>query len=305
MKRILVTGGSGMLGHKLCSELAGQFEVYATVRGSEELCRSRSSLAGLGHVHIRCGVDAGDLGSLTKVLDEVKPQGVVNGIGIVKQREEANHAVPAITINSLFPHQLADICADRGIRLIHLSTDCVFSGKNGPYKETDIPDPIDLYGRSKLLGEVKRKGCLTLRTSIIGWELEHRAGLIEWFAVQRGKTICGYRKAIYSGLSTTAIAKLIGMLLTQYPQLSGLYQVATQPISKYEILVALRDALGWHDIAIKPDDIFECDRSMDGSRFERDTGWRAPAWPDMIRDLAAEWPQYEQWRRVVKCNRES
>jgi dTDP-4-dehydrorhamnose reductase len=180
--------------------------------------------------------------------------------------------------------------------MVHVSTDCVFSGRQGRYTEADIPDPVDLYGRSKLLGEPARRGCLVLRTSIIGWELKNRVGLLEWFAAQRGTTIKGYRNAIYSGLSTTVLANVIGDVLVGYPGLEGLYQVASAPISKYALLAGMREALRWNDITIQPDDNFHCDRSLDGTRFEAATRWKAPGWDSMIDGLAAEWDSYAQWR---------
>ena len=258
---------------------------------SSALCRRGS------YTH-RGGVDALDLDSVARAMDQTKPDAVVNCIGIVKQRDEAKAAIPSIRVNALFPHQLADLCQAQGARLIHLSTDCVFSGNRGHYTEDDLPDPVDLYGRTKLLGELDRPGCLTLRTSIVGWELKHRAGLLEWFASQRGQTIKGYRNAIYSGVSTVVLARLIGDLLENHPALSGIYHVASQPIAKYDLLVRLRDALGWYDITIKPDDAFQCDRSLVGARFEAATSWQAPDWDEMIAGLAAEWPTYEGWRSL-------
>jgi dTDP-4-dehydrorhamnose reductase len=201
--------------------------------------------------------------------------------------------VPSIQINALFPHQLADLCVERGIRAIQISTDCVFSGFRGNYSEIDVPDPVDLYGRTKLLGELNRPGCLTLRTSIVGWQLNTFSSLLSWFALQRNKHIKGYRKAIYSGFSTTVLAQLIGDILQTRPDLHGIYQVASEPISKYDLLVKLRDVLGWSDIIIDPDDQFFCDRSLSGTRFSSATGWRPPTWEAMLQGLAAEWPSYE------------
>lgn len=260
---------------------------------------SHPAFVGLDHGHIRGSVNALDMGGISKVITDVQPQAVINCIGIVKQRNEAGAAIPSIRINALFPHQLADLCECSGARLVHFSTDCVFSGNRGRYTEDDLPDPVDIYGRTKLLGEVTQTGCLTLRTSIIGWELNHRAGLLEWFAAQRGRTIKGYRGAIYTGLSTAAFTMLIGDLLKNYPDLSGLYHVAGRPITKHELLVRLRDVMGWHDIAIEPDYAFQCDRSLVGARFETTTGRHPPSWDEMIAGLAAEWPEYQRWRETT------
>ena len=171
---------------------------------------------------------------------------------------------------------------------------CVFSGLRGNYSELDVPDPVDLYGRSKLLGELNRPGCLTLRTSIIGWQLNTFSSLLSWFATQRGKTIKGYRKAIYSGLTTTVLSQLIGDLILTRPDLYGLYQVASAPITKFDLLVQLSEKLSWDDIQILPDDQFFCDRTLLSARFTTATGWRAPSWDDMLLGLVQEWPQYSK-----------
>jgi dTDP-4-dehydrorhamnose reductase len=185
------------------------------------------------------------------------------------------------------------LCAERGIRVIQISTDCVFSGLRGNYSEIDVPDPVDLYGRTKLLGELNRPSCLTLRTSIIGWQLNTFSGLLSWFALQRNRHMKGYRKATYSGFSTTVLAQLVGDILQTRPDLNGIYQVASEPISKFDLLVRLRDLLGWNDIMIDPDDQFFCDRSLSGSRFATATGWRSPSWEVMLQGLASEWLQYQ------------
>lgn len=288
--RILILGATGMLGHRLCQLLPERMDVWATSRTeapTHPMLRTLAAERMIGHV------DVLDTQKLCELLDTIRPDAVVNAVGIVKQRDEAKQAVPSIQINALFPHQLADLCVERGIRVIQISTDCVFSGFRGNYSEIDVPDPVDLYGRTKLLGELNRPGCLTLRTSIIGWQLNTFSSLLSWFATQRNKHIKGYRKAIYSGFSTTVLAQLIGDILQTRPDLHGIYQVASEPISKYDLLVKLRDVLGWSDIIIDPDDQFFCDRSISGTRFSTATGWRPPTWEAMLQGLAAEWPSYE------------
>lgn len=295
--KILILGAGGMLGHQLCLKFKGCIDVYGVFRKPAayyerySLLRSKYALG---------GIDLTDSSALTQLFSLVQPNVVVNAVGVVKQRKNSKIAIPSITVNALLPHEIFERCRDIGARLIHFSTDCVFSGKMGLYNEDDNPDPLDLYGRSKLLGEIDGEGCLTLRTSIIGWELENRVGLLEWFATQRGRTIDGYRKAIYTGLSTEAMAELVRLLIFEQPGLSGLYHVASAPISKFDLLVALTEQLGWDDIQIRPQDQFQCDRSLIGSRFEKMTGWRPPSWKDMLAGLAAEWPIYEQWRKSVQ-----
>ena len=287
--RILILGAGGMLGHQLCRLLNSRMDVFGTVRLDT---KQYEHFKILPEKQLIGNMDISHPSGLKKNLDLLKPDAVVNGIGIVKQRDEAKKAAPSIQVNALFPHQLADLCAERNIRVIQISTDCVFSGIRGNYSEIDNPDPVDLYGRTKLQGELNRPGCLTLRTSIVGWQLNTFSSLLSWFALQRGKNIKGYHKAIYSGFATSVIAQLIGDILQTRPDLSGLYQVASEPISKFDLLVGLRDILGWKDITLNPDDQFFCDRSLSGDRFSMATGWRPPTWEMMLEGLAREWPGY-------------
>jgi dTDP-4-dehydrorhamnose reductase len=287
--KVLVIGGNGMLGHQLCRILSERMEVWATFRTIPNTFAFLPDNRTIDKVFVE------DITRLSEIIDTVKPDVVVNAVGIVKQRDEAKQAVPSIQVNALFPHQLADLCIERGIRVVQISTDCVFSGFRDNYNELDVPDPVDLYGRTKLLGELHRPGCLTLRTSIIGWQLNTFSSLLSWFALQRGKHIKGYRKAIYSGFSTTVLAQLIGDILQTRPDLSGLYQVASEPISKFDLLVQLREILNWTDIVIEPDEQFFCDRSLSGTRLSIATGWRPPTWEAMLEGLALEWPRYAEY----------
>ena len=291
--RVLILGGSGMLGHQLCRLLQERMDLWATFRAIPNGFDFLPSERRIDNIYVE------NIDRLKETLDMVKPDAVVNAIGIVKQRDEARQSVPSIQINSLFPHQLADLCIECDVRLVHISTDCVFSGFKGNYTEIDNPDPVDLYGRSKLLGELNRPGTLTLRTSIIGWQLNSFSSLLSWFALQRGKRIKGYLKAIYSGFSTAVLSKLVGDILLTRPDVSGIYQVASEPISKYELLIRLRDMLAWKDISIDSDENFFCDRSLSGVRFTAATGWRAPSWDSMLEGLVGEWPKYRKYYPVV------
>lgn len=291
--KVLILGARGMLGHQLCRILSDRMEVWGTIR--ENMNGFADEPGFLPFNHCIENVEVQDLSKIREILDTLMPDAVVNGVGITKQRDEAKQAIPSIQINALFPHQLANLCFERNIRLIHLSTDCVFSGLRGNYSEIDIPDPVDLYGRTKLLGEINRPDCLTLRTSIIGWQLNTFSSLLSWFALQRGKRIKGYQKAIYTGFSTSVMAHLIGDILLTRPDLSGLYQVASESISKFSLLLKLRDMLGWNDIVIDADDQFFCDRSLSAKRFHTVTGWQPPTWETMLQGLAAEWPFYAKF----------
>ena len=293
--KILILGAGGMLGHQLCRTLSARFDIWAALRGGA------SDIERYGFIpqeRIIGNMDVQDITSLQRALNTVKPDAVINAIGIVKQRDEARQAVPSIYVNALFPHQLADLCAENGARVLQISTDCVFSGARGNYTEIDNPDPVDLYGRTKLLGELNRPGALTLRTSIIGWQLNSSSSLLGWFASQRGGHIKGYRRAIYSGFSTSVLSTLIGDIIETRKDLTGLYHVASAPISKYDLLIRLQEALGWKDITINSDENFFCDRSLIGARFTTTTGWISPSWDEMIAGLAAEWPIYEKWNQL-------
>jgi dTDP-4-dehydrorhamnose reductase len=296
--KILILGGNGMLGHKVYHRLNKYFETFISFRNNPDPGTHNTFFPMLNGEHI-ISVDALKIEHLGNSLKQIKPDAVINCIGIIKQRNEAKEAIPSIKVNALFPHQLSGICGNIDARLIHMSTDCVFSGIKGNYSEKDIPDPIDIYGRTKLLGELNTPGCLTLRTSIIGWELKPGASLLEWFALQRGKTIKGFKHAIYTGVATSVMADLIGCILEKTPDLSGIYNVASRPISKYDLLMGLRDALNWYDITIEPEEDYYCDRSLDGSLFNRNTGWLAPDWNTMIDSLAKEWPLYKQGRKPI------
>ena len=241
-----------------------------------------------------------EIQSLRQKLEKEKPSYLINCIGIVKQRDEGKAAIPSITINSLLPHLLAKWSLGWGGRLIHFSTDCVFSGKKGNYSEEDSSDAEDLYGKSKFLGEVSDAShALTLRTSFIGRELSHFKSLLEWFLAQNGKQVKGFNKVIYSGVTTNYIAELVGQIISDHPRLSGLYQVTAPAITKHDLLVRLRDAYKIN-IKIVPDDNEVSDRSMNGQLFCQATGYKEPSWDDLIAQLAGDVTPYNGWRKDIK-----
>jgi dTDP-4-dehydrorhamnose reductase len=292
MMRTLILGATGMLGHKLTQVFSQQFEVYATVRSSKEAFADRLVLAQdylLGNVLVE------NFDSVVRAIALTKPRCVVNCIGIVKQQLAAKAPLPSICVNALFPHRLAQVCQAAGIRLIHISTDCVFSGRQGNYVESDVADAEDLYGRTKLLGEVSGDGCFTLRTSIIGRELETSHGLIEWFLSQEGKAILGYKNAIFSGFTTNAIAEIIAQMITKHSDLEGVWHVAAEPISKYELLSLVKERYSLN-IQIEPDETFLCDRSLNADRFKQATGFVPPPWPDMINQMYHDPTPYSKLR---------
>ncbi len=289
--RVLILGGTGMLGHQLYQAARSRFETWVTVRG-EALAHHPLFMQ---NEPVIAGVDVEQPHSYAAVIARLQPHAIVNAIGLVKQRSGSDDPVEAIQVNALFPHLLARCAAAHGARLIHVSTDCVFSGTTGGYRETDPPDAADLYGRSKLLGEVTEHGALTLRTSMIGRELSSSRGLVEWFLGRKNQDADGFTQAIFSGLTTPVLAALIVDIIERCPQLTGLYHVAAAPIAKYRLLCLLDAAFG-ANVRITPSDRLRIDRSLDGSRFRAATGFVAPDWETMIDQLARDRIPYDQWR---------
>lgn len=290
--KILVLGAYGMLGHQLVQVLSPRHEVHAT-------CRTRRpELAPfVPAASLMSGVTAEDLDSVIRAIAQVRPDAVLNCIGVIKQRAEAKDPIPSLTVNSLFPHRLAQLCRAAGARLVHFSTDCVFSGRTGHYAQDAVSDAEDLYGRSKFLGEVGGEGALTIRSSIIGPELDVHSGLLDWFLAQRGKEARGYTGAIYTGFTTEVMAELVETLLTRHAELSGVWQVASPAINKFELLRLVDRKLGL-GVTLHPDTEFRCDRSLDGSLFAARTGFVAPTWDAMTDGLARALPRYLEARHA-------
>ncbi len=293
-KKILILGGTGMLGHVLFRYFAqnGGYEVYAT---------SRNFLEAASHfppelaARLRRGnVDADNFDTVIRALASIQPDIVINCIGAIKQLPTAKDPLTAITVNAQLPHRISLVSRAADARMIHISTDCVFDGKRGMYTEADIPSPEDLYGRTKLLGEVSYPHCVTLRTSIIGHELRGRRGLIEWFLGESVK-VRGYKNAIYSGFPTIALAKIILNYVLPDKQMRGVYHVSSKPISKYDLLKLVAEKYG-KEIDIEPYEDFVEDRSLISERFYRQTGYTPPEWPDLIdamhKDFEANREQY-------------
>ncbi len=290
--RILILGGTGLLGHKVFQTLQQRFpETYCAIRDAKDDERI-ASLPLFQSKYVIDGVDAKELPALERTLAAMQPQVIVNCIGIVKQRTEAKAALPSIALNALLPHWLADRSRAWNGRLIHISTDCVFSGQRGPYTEDSPSDAEDLYGKTKYLGEVTTHNALTLRTSIIGREFFHRHSLLEWLLRQRGQQITGYKNALYSGLTTNHLAEVVSDIIEFHPRLWGLYQVTSQTISKHDLLCLLREAYRL-DVEIVPDQTFHCDRSLLGDKFRRVTGYVCPSWPELAAQLASDLTSYE------------
>lgn len=276
--RILVLGASGMLGNAMIRVLNEQadWQVHGTVRAESSKRFFSSDIA----ERLLSGVDVEQHDSLLQAFIRTRPDVVINCVGLIKQLADANDPLQAIPINALLPHRLARLCELSGARLVHLSTDCVFAGDKGGYRESDLSDAKDLYGKSKFLGEVAYPHSITLRTSIIGHELQSAHGLVDWFLSQQG-SCNGFTQAIFSGLPTVVLAQIVRDLVIPRTDLSGVYHVAAQPISKYNLLKLIADVYG-KKIEIVSSDRLVIDRSLNADRFREATGFVAPSWPELI-----------------------
>ncbi len=286
--RILVFGAGGMLGHKLMQVLGNDHEMFGTFR-------DRALPSVLTGAKVIPGVSIEDEAAVRRSIEESRPNVVVNAVGIIKQLPDSKNVITTLTVNSIFPHRLAELAAEFGFRLMTVSTDCVFSGSRGNYSEDDTPDATDLYGKSKNLGEVDAPNCLTLRTSIIGHEIGTAHSLVDWFLSNSGGKVKGYANAIYSGFPTVVFAAIIDNLIRHQPALSGLYHVSSDPIGKYDLLKLINERYR-ADIEIERFEDFRIDRSLDSTRFRTETGFAPQSWPEMIDLMAEDARIYGKWK---------
>ena len=281
-RRILILGVTGMLGHTLFREISKsvEYEVWGTARSERGLTEWFTPEE---RTRIRPNVNAEIFDTVIRALASIQPNVVINCIGLIKQLPEASDPLFSITVNAQLPHRISLICKTSNARMIHISTDCVFSGKKGHYSEEDPSDAVDLYGRTKCLGEVYYPHCVTLRTSIIGHELKGKFGLVEWFLSQNNE-INGFNKVIYSGFPTVEIAKIIQQYVIPNEKLSGLYHVSSEPISKYELLKLIARTYE-KDIIIKKEEFTISDRSLLSTKFRLVTGYNPPSWVNLINEM--------------------
>ncbi|MGZ3253099.1 MAG: dTDP-4-dehydrorhamnose reductase family protein [Burkholderiaceae bacterium] len=275
---ILVLGASGMIGSamfRVLSEKEG-WQVFGTLRSPETKKFFSSTLS----ERLLHGIEVENRDALVRAFAQVQPDVVINCIGLTKHHKESDDPILAIPLNALLPHQLAELCAVAKARLIHVSTDCVFSGAKGSYTESDPADATDIYGKAKFLGEVHYPHTITLRTSTIGHELQSAYGLLDWFLSQTGQCK-GFSRAIFSGLPNVAFAQVVRDIVIPRNDLHGLYHVGAQPIGKYDLLRMIADVYG-KSIDIVFDDQFVIDRSLNSERFQKATGYVAPDWRELI-----------------------
>lgn len=280
--KILILGVTGMLGSTVFRHLSQDcnLNVWGTLRAAAGV----KYFSEKNQKKLIVNVDVLDDNSLVNVLTEIRPDVVINCIGLIKQLSNANDPLSVLPINAMLPHRLAKLCALADIRLIHISTDCVFNGRKGMYKEDDTSDAEDLYGKSKYIGELHDLShVVTLRTSIIGHELNSHSSLVDWFLSQDG-VVNGYKKAIFSGLPTIELADVIKDYVIPNTNLQGLYHVSVTPIDKYSLLNLIASVYS-KDIEIEADEKVKIDRSLDSSRFREETGYVPPIWPHLIKKM--------------------
>ena len=279
-QKVLVLGASGMLGNavlRFFAQSAG-FDVAGSARSASTLAQLPADL----RERVVTGVDVENVDSLARLFAQVRPDVVINCIGLVKQLAASNDPLVTLPINAMLPHRLVSICAPGKARLVHISTDCVFSGRKGMYTEDDLSDAEDLYGKSKHIGELHSFGhAITLRTSIVGRELNSSRALVDWFLAQQGE-VQGFRRSIFSGMTAIELARVIRDVVLPHTELHGLYHVSSEPISKLELLKLIATHYG-KAIVVQPDDSLVIDRSLDSTRFRQATGYRAPSWESMVR----------------------
>jgi len=293
LTRVLILGANGMLGHKLYQVLSPDFDVTGTIRGDY---RDINKYGFFRQSQILPHLDAMKIDQLEQAIVKTKPEVVINCIGVVKSLVEKVGISDTTWLNAQLPHQLYQICRSKAIRLIHISTDCVFSGKKGNYREDDPSDANDIYGKTKYLGEVKGDGALTIRTSIIGRELAGTNGLLEWFLANRGGKVQGYTNAIFSGFPTLHLSRIIADIIMKHQGLNGIYHVASEPISKFNLLTLINNAFGLNiEIEEYPD--YRIDRSLDGTLFRKETGFAPLPWQQMVEELAVDAKPYVNWRQ--------
>ena len=276
--RVLVLGVSGMIGSTVLRVLSEKkdWEIFGTIRNGNVKRLFAAEIA----ERLMDGVDVEHPDALLRVLNAVRPDVVINCAGLTKHKPEADDPLISIPINTVMPHRVARLCELSGARLVHISTDCVFSGEKGGYAENDFADARDVYGKSKAMGEVRYPHTITLRTSTIGHELHTKYGLLEWFLSQEGRCK-GYTRAVFSGLPTVVFAQVVRDVVIPHTELSGLYHVAGKPINKFDLLKLISKVYG-KSIEIVPDVRLVIDRSLDAGRFRAATGYVAPEWEEMI-----------------------
>jgi dTDP-4-dehydrorhamnose reductase len=277
--KILVFGATGMLGNALIRVLSeiDNWEVFGTVRTEE----SKRFFHPKHAKNLIVGCEVTNYNDLVKVFNEINPQVVINCISLSKELLKSADPLRMIPIYSLLPHQLAMLCKNFGARLVQMSTDGVFSGKKGDYTESDPSDAQDIYGSTKYIGEVHEPHAITIRTSIIGHELQSKNGLVEWFLSQEEQCVC-FSRAIFSGFPAVVLAQIIRDIIIPNTDLNGVHHVASSPISKCDLLRLIAKVYG-KKIKLITNDKVEINRSLNAEYFRIATGYRPPDWQSLVK----------------------
>lgn len=281
-----------MLGHKLVQIFRDRCDVWTTIRGNFHSCEKYKIF---NRQKTTFGLDVLDIKLLETEVEKIKPNVIINAVGIIKQIKDSKDVIKTLNVNSIFPHQLADIAEKYDSRLICISTDCVFNGEKGNYTEEEPADAYDLYGKSKNLGEIVGQNCLTLRTSIIGRELQTTNSLVEWFLNNRDNKVSGFVNAVFSGFPTVYMAEILYDLIVNFKTLSGLYHVSSEPINKFELLTLIKKAYQL-DVEIERFEDFKIDRSLDSTKFRKETGFNPPDWNKLVEMMANDPTPYDFWK---------
>jgi dTDP-4-dehydrorhamnose reductase len=282
-KKILIIGASGMIGSALVKFLSksDEFSIFGSIR---YLCTSKNFFNKFNNIKIFNNINLENTNSLLSVINLISPDIVINCAGVVKQSKEIRNRYNTIFLNSLFPHYLFQLSSKHNFRLIHISTDCVFSGNKGNYSETDFTDANDFYGRTKLLGEIKSGNSINIRASLIGHEIKKKQGIVEWFLSQDGN-VEGYKKAIFSGLTSVEFARIICENIISNHNLKGLYHISSNPISKHDLLLLIKKIYNKTSINIISSNKIIINRSLNSSNFQNHTGYLPKDWPQMIKEM--------------------
>jgi len=279
--RILILGGTGMLGHTLWQYFSSRFpDTYTTIRQSRKAYEKYELFTGDKVID---SVDTIDFRMLTGIMKCIKPDFILNCIGITKRRKEADMPIHSITLNALFPHKLVEWGRNNSAKIVNFSTDCVFDGEHGNYTEESPTNAADLYGKTKALGEIQGENALTLRSSFIGAELHEGTELLEWFLSQTG-TVKGFKNAIYSGLTTLELSRIVENILVNHADVTGIYNISSEPISKFDLLMLIKEKMHM-GVEIVPDETVHYNRSLDSTKFRKEFNYTPLTWEAMVDEL--------------------
>ncbi len=272
--KVLILGVDGMIGHKIAHYLEDHFDLTGT---------SRKKLSGLDIGLKKIRIINIDLfyNDYKKLLKENNPDIIINSAGITTRRGIDQRLDEARYINNLLPISLAHWVKKHNKKLIHFSTDCVFSGKKGNYLDEDIPDAEDLYGKLKGMGEVHNSNTLIIRCSMIGREIFNHTELFEWLNSMKDKQVEGFSNVIFSGVTTSWMGNTLNDILKHNFDLSGIYNISSQPISKYDLITKLSRAFNLNIDIIKNINI-KSNKVLNSKKFTEITGINCPSWDTLI-----------------------